>query len=123
MACTRRPIPRRDIDKMADDIEAELQRSGSGVVKSRDLGLMVLDRLRLLDEVAYVRYASVYYDFQNARRLRGAGQVLPARPTRTVNRGGCGRDTPVAPTIAHSPQPAHWAPVNDESPDPTNFAN
>ena len=66
MACTRRPIPRRDIDKLADDIEAELQRSGSGVVKSRDLGLMVLDRLRLLDEVAYVRYASVYYDFQNA---------------------------------------------------------
>ena len=66
MACTRRPIPRRDIDRLADDIETELQRLGSGVVKSRDLGLMVLERLRALDEVAYMRYASVYYDFQGA---------------------------------------------------------
>ena len=66
MACTRRPIPRRDIDHLADDIETELQRLGSGVVKSRDLGLMVLERLRTLDEVAYMRYASVYYDFQGA---------------------------------------------------------
>ena len=66
MACTRRPIPRRDIDRVADDIETELQRLGSGVVKSRDLGLMVLERLRALDEVAYMRYASVYYDFQGA---------------------------------------------------------
>ena len=66
MACTRRPIPRRDIDRLADDIETELQRLGSGVVQSRDLGLMVLERLRALDEVAYMRYASVYYDFQGA---------------------------------------------------------
>ena len=66
MACTRRPIPRRDIDRLADDIETELQRLGSGVVKSSDLGLMVLERLRALDEVAYMRYASVYYDFQGA---------------------------------------------------------
>lgn len=66
MACTRRPIPRHDIDRLADDIETELQRLGSGVVKSRDLGLMVLERLRALDEVAYMRYASVYYDFQGA---------------------------------------------------------
>ena len=97
MACTRRPIPRRDIDRLADDIETELQRLGNGVVKSRDLGLMVLERLRILDEVAYVRYASVYYDFQEAgdfeeqaRNLR-AGQPEPlpslaavtARRTRT----------------------------------------
>ena len=66
MACTRRPIPRREIDRVADDIETELQRLGSGVVQSRDLGLMVLERLRALDEVAYMRYASVYYDFQGA---------------------------------------------------------
>ncbi len=76
MACTRRPIPRRDIDHLADDIETELQRLGSGVVKSRDLGLMVLERLRTLDEVAYMRYASVYYDFQGANDFEEQARSL-----------------------------------------------
>lgn len=76
MACTRRPIPRRDIDRLADDIETELQRLGSGVVKSRDLGLMVLERLRALDEVAYMRYASVYYDFQGADDFEAQARSL-----------------------------------------------
>lgn len=76
MACTRRPISRRDIDRLADDIETELQRLGSGVVKSRVLGLMVLERLRILDEVAYMRYASVYYDFQAAGDFEEQAQSL-----------------------------------------------
>ena len=66
VACIRRPIPQRDLERLADDIADELQMSGSGVVQSRSLGLMALERLRLLDEVAYMRYASVYYDFQSA---------------------------------------------------------
>ncbi len=76
MACTRRPIPHRDIDRLVDDIETELQRLGSGMVKSRDLGLMVLERLRALDEVAYMRYASVYYDFQGADDFEGQARSL-----------------------------------------------
>ncbi len=66
VACIRRPIPQRELERLADDIADELQMSGSGVVQSRSLGLMALERLRLLDEVAYMRYASVYYDFQSA---------------------------------------------------------
>ncbi len=108
MACTRRPIPQRELDRLADDIEAELQRIGSGIVKSRDLGLMVLERLRLLDEVAYVRYASVYHDFQSAadfeeqaRSVR-LGQPEPlmglaavtTRRTRRPSAGRRGRSTP-----------------------------
>jgi transcriptional regulator NrdR family protein len=83
MACTRRPIAQRELDRLVDDIEADLQRMGSGIVTSRDLGLMVLERLRLLDEVAYVRYASVYHDFQSAAdfeeqaRLVRLGQPEP----------------------------------------------
>ena len=76
MACTRRPIPQRDIDRLADDIETELQRLGSGFVKSRDLGLMVLEGLRLMDEVAYMRYASVYYDFQDASDFEDRARTL-----------------------------------------------
>lgn len=66
VASIRRPIPQRDLERLADDIADELQISGSGIVPSRELGLMALERLRLLDEVAYMRYASVYYDFQSA---------------------------------------------------------
>lgn len=76
MACTRRPIPGRDVDRLIDDIETELQRLGSGLVQSRDLGLMVLERLRPLDEVAYMRYASVYYDFQNAADFEERARTL-----------------------------------------------
>ncbi len=76
IACTRRPIPQRDIDRVVDDIETELQRLGSGTVQSRDLGLMVLERLRPMDEVAYMRYASVYYDFQNADDFEERARTL-----------------------------------------------
>ena len=76
MACTRRPIPQRDIDRLVDDIETELQRLGSGIVRSRDLGLMALERLRPMDEVAYLRYASVYYDFQNANDFEERARTL-----------------------------------------------
>ena len=76
MACTRRPIPGRDVDRLVDDIETELQRLGSGIVRSRDLGLMALERLRLMDEVAYMRYASVYYDFQDASDFEERARTL-----------------------------------------------
>ena len=76
IACIRRPIPRRDMERLVDDIESELQRLGSGMVKSRDLGLLVLERLRPLDEVAYLRYASVYYNFQNAADFEERAQTL-----------------------------------------------
>jgi transcriptional repressor NrdR len=76
MACTRRPIPGRDVERLVDDIETELQRLGSGTIRSRDLGLMVLERLRHMDEVAYMRYASVYYDFQNANDFEERARTL-----------------------------------------------
>ena len=106
MACVRRPIPGRDIERLVDDIESELQRRGVNIVKSRDLGLMALERLRPLDEVAYLRYASVYYGFKDAgdfeeqlRNLRtgqpeplvsiaaaGPRRARPRRPRREGNR-------------------------------------
>lgn len=76
IACIRRPIPHRELERLADDIADELQISGSGIVPSRDLGLMALERLRLLDEVAYIRYASVYYDFQSAADFEEQARTL-----------------------------------------------
>ncbi len=63
-ACAKRPVASRTIDKMVEDIEAELQHMGNMEVSTTVLGTMVMERLRELDRVAYIRYASVYRDFQ-----------------------------------------------------------
>ncbi|MDA1127334.1 MAG: transcriptional regulator NrdR [Chloroflexi bacterium] len=64
-ACTKRPVASRTIDKMVEDIEAELQHMGNMEVSTTVLGTLVMERLRELDRVAYIRYASVYRDFQD----------------------------------------------------------
>ena len=64
-ACTKRPIPSRTIEKMVEDIETELQHLGQGEVPSEIIGEMVIERLISVDRVAYIRYASVYRDFQD----------------------------------------------------------
>ena len=64
-ACTKRPVASRTVDKMVEDIEAELQQLGNAEVSTTALGTMVMERLRELDRVAYIRYASVYRAFQD----------------------------------------------------------
>ncbi len=64
-ACTKRPVASRTVDKLVEDIEAELHHMGNAEVSTTVLGTMVMDRLRELDRVAYIRYASVYRDFQD----------------------------------------------------------
>lgn len=63
-ACKNRPVSTDDLDKLADDVIEAVKEEGSGVVMSADLGLQILERLRVLDDVAYLRFASVYKDFQ-----------------------------------------------------------
>ena len=64
-ACAKRPVSFREIEKIVEDIEAELSGLGHAEIRSTILGQMVMDRLGRLDRVAYVRYASVYRDFQD----------------------------------------------------------
>ena len=64
-ACTKRPVPYSQIESMVADIEANLHNLGSSEVLSDKLGHMVMEHLRGLDRVAYVRFASVYRDFQD----------------------------------------------------------
>ena len=61
-ACQKRPV---DSAKIADKIEAELQNSLDREVTSVHIGELAMDRLKLLDEVAYVRFASVYRQFKD----------------------------------------------------------
>ena len=64
-ACAKRPVPYREIEKLVEDVEAELQRLGHAEIRASVLGEMVMERLVRLDRVAYVRFASVYRDFQD----------------------------------------------------------
>ena len=62
-ACEKRPLPTGAIDKMADDIEAAIYATGKAEVPSTVVGDLVMERLKKLDYIAYIRFASVYRQF------------------------------------------------------------
>jgi transcriptional repressor NrdR len=64
-ACKNRPSSRAKILLIASDIEEELRARGQREVESQEIGIEVLNALQRLDEVAYMRFASVYKDFQD----------------------------------------------------------
>lgn len=64
-ACEKRPISIVQMEGIADDIESDLSQSMEREIKSTRIGEMVMERLRGLDEVAYVRFASVYKQFED----------------------------------------------------------
>ena len=75
-ACAKRPVASRTIDKLVEDIEAELQHRGNMEVSTTVIGTMVMERLRDLDRVAYIRYASVYRAFQDIESFEEAVRDL-----------------------------------------------
>jgi transcriptional repressor NrdR len=64
LACTKRPLPTGSLDKIIDDIENALQQMGRAEVSAHVIGEIAMSRLRNLDRVAYIRFASVYRDFK-----------------------------------------------------------
>ena len=64
-ACEKRPVPVDQIERVADEIEQELQSSLEREVSSAQIWEMIMDRLKDLDQVAYVRFASVYRQFKD----------------------------------------------------------
>lgn len=66
IACAKRPVSASDMERVVDDIEDALSRDASVEVPSVRLGALLMEHLRPLDRVAYVRFASVYRNFQDA---------------------------------------------------------
>lgn len=64
-ACEKRPVSLAEMEKITDDVESELYQSMTREIESTLIGEKVMDRLKNLDEVAYVRFASVYKRFEN----------------------------------------------------------
>ena len=64
-ACEKRPVPLSELQAVADEIELDLLNSLEREIRTTDVGEMVMDKLKTLDEVAYVRFASVYRQFRD----------------------------------------------------------
>ena len=64
-SCEKRPVSLSQLESIADEIEQELQSALEREVSTVDIGEMVMKRIKLIDEVAYVRFASVYRSFKD----------------------------------------------------------
>ncbi|HEY3817493.1 MAG TPA: transcriptional regulator NrdR [Polyangiaceae bacterium] len=70
LACNKRPVAMDRIEKFIDELERDLVESEAKEVESQELGERVMKKLRELDEVAYVRFASVYRSFRDIDEFR-----------------------------------------------------
>jgi transcriptional repressor NrdR len=64
-ACEKRPVSMAEIDKLADDIQKRVMNSLDQEISSKEIGEMIMDSLKKIDEIAYVRFASVYRQFKD----------------------------------------------------------
>lgn len=64
-ACEKRPTPLEVLEQASFEIEREIRKCGKGEVSSKEIGEMVMERLKEIDDVAYVRFASVYREFRD----------------------------------------------------------
>ncbi len=78
---TRRPVPAGAAEQVADAIEAELRSLGLNEVASSVVGEMAMERLRALDQIAYIRFASVYQSFDDLEQLKREVDELYAART------------------------------------------
>ena len=79
IACRKRPIEQARIDQMVSGIQRQLETLGDAEIDARQIGALVMDGLKGLDSVAYIRFASVYKDFTEAKDFEEfAGSVKDA---------------------------------------------
>ncbi|MEN6371398.1 MAG: transcriptional regulator NrdR [Armatimonadota bacterium] len=81
-ACEKRPISVETLESSVDDIERAIYDSGRKEISSAEVGDMVIESLRALDQVAYVRFASVYWQFENVTQFKEIVDVLGGRKRR-----------------------------------------
>jgi transcriptional repressor NrdR len=68
-ACEKRPIPRSEIEALVDRVENTIQSLGQSEVESRAIGEAVMEELARLDQISYVRFASVYREFRDVQHF------------------------------------------------------
>jgi len=82
IACAKRPVPTGAIEELVSSIESELYHRGSREISSREIGELVMRNLRRLDEVAYIRFATIYRRFADVEDLADEIESLLERRQR-----------------------------------------
>jgi transcriptional repressor NrdR len=85
-ACEKRPLPTGTVEKLVDEIEAELYHLGKAEVPSTLVGDLVMEKLKGLDYIAYIRFASVYREFADIQALKEAVDNLVVAPPKERTR-------------------------------------
>jgi transcriptional repressor NrdR len=91
-ALTRRPVPDGSAEAAADEIETELRSSGAGEIPSSRVGALAMDHLRRIDQIAYIRFASVYQSFEDLEDLKREVDTLYATRDPELDEPGSGTD-------------------------------
>jgi transcriptional repressor NrdR len=100
-SCEKRPLPTGTIDKLVDNIEADVYNLGKNEIQTSFIGNKVMEKLEEIDHIAYIRFASIYHDFSDITTLKQAvdelletkieaplaGQLFLFTPTATKNNG------------------------------------
>lgn len=112
LACQKRPVPLSRLEELVKDIQARLMERPDREIRSRELGEMVMDELKALDQVAYVRFASVYRDFKDLPDFVKALETLAhkgnheVRPEPEAHEPAPGKVQPLFPGIPEdAPRP------------------
>ncbi len=69
-ACEKRPVTIARLEQAADDIEAQVRARGDGEVTAKEVGKLATDALRGIDQLAYIRFASVYHSYEDISTLK-----------------------------------------------------
>ncbi len=78
-SCEKRPVGLLDIEKLVDNVEYKIRSMGEQEVKSTKVGQLVMNRLKKLDSIAYIRFASVYRDFADIESFQDEIERLTER--------------------------------------------
>lgn len=76
IASSKRPVPREEIERICNEVETTLADSGAKEVSSRKIGQAVMRRLKRVDDITYIRFASVYRSFKDTGEFLGEVQAL-----------------------------------------------
>ncbi|MFB6216200.1 MAG: transcriptional regulator NrdR [Candidatus Aenigmatarchaeota archaeon] len=75
-ACEKRPVSEEEVDELVERVTRKLRNKGGKEVESSEIGRLVMEDLKSLDKVAYIRFASVYKDFDNIKSFKDEVKTL-----------------------------------------------
>jgi transcriptional repressor NrdR len=118
-AVDKRPVPTEALSRLAEEVEQEVSELGVSEITSRRIGELVLPRLRALDEVSYVRFASIYRDFRDIDEfIRELGELIKKRDGRSkASREALGDLQALSRAAAAF---RDWPPAEESDPPPTS---